>query len=88
MQEARVQSLVREVDPHATQCGQKKKYMAQFFFFFWLCYSGIKPVPPALEAQSLNHWPLGKSLNPKFICQEVLYYELKFLNSYSTTTQL
>ena len=51
MQEARVQSLVREVDPHATQCGQKKKYMAQFFFF-WLCYSGIKPVPPALEAQS------------------------------------
>ena len=35
------------------------------FFFFWLCYAafrvlvpwpGIKPLPPALRAQSLNHW--------------------------------
>ena len=38
---------------------------AEFFFFFWPCYEacgilvphlGIKPVPPALEAWSLNHW--------------------------------
>ena len=36
-----------------------------FFFFFWPCHTacgilvpqpGIKPVPPALEAQSSNHW--------------------------------
>ena len=36
-----------------------------FFFFFLLCYTacgslisgpGIKPVPSALEARSLNHW--------------------------------
>ena len=35
------------------------------FFFFWLCrtaygilvpWPGIKPTPPAVEAQSLNHW--------------------------------
>ena len=37
----------------------------EFFFFFWMCYAafrilvpwpGIKPLPPALRAQSLNHW--------------------------------
>ena len=35
-----------------------------FFFFFWLCHvvcgifpqPGIEPVPPAVEAQSSNHW--------------------------------
>jgi len=86
MQEARVQSLVREVDPHATQCGQKKKYMAQFFFFG--CATQGSNLCLLHWKHSLNHWPLGKSLNLEFICQEVLYYGLKFLNSYRTTTQL
>ena len=42
------------------------------FFYFWSCYmacgilvphSGIKPVPPALEAWSLNHWITRKAPN-------------------------
>ena len=39
--------------------------LCDFFFFFWPCHMacgilvpqpGIAPVPPALEALSLNHW--------------------------------
>ena len=42
------------------------------FFFFWQSYvtsgilvtrPGIKHVPPAVEARSLNHWTPGKSLH-------------------------
>ena len=41
---------------------QTKKNL--FFFFFWPCVAcgilvprpGIKPIPPAVEVQSLNHW--------------------------------
>ena len=44
---------------------------ASTFFFFWPCHAacgilvpqpGIEPTPPALEAQSLNNWTPGKSL--------------------------
>ena len=40
-------------------------FLGQRFFFFWPCHvtfgilvpqPGIEPVPPAVEAQSLNHW--------------------------------
>ena len=39
------------------------------FFFFWTCYAacgtlvpppGIEPLPPILEARSLNHWTTGE----------------------------
>ena len=41
--------------------GHKHCPLLSFFFFFWQCgivvpWSGIKPVPPALGVQSLNHW--------------------------------
>ena len=40
-------------------------YLFLFLFFFWPCHAackilvsqpGIEPMPPAVEAQSLNHW--------------------------------
>ena len=45
--------------------GRRKSYFSFLFFFFWPRHAacgilasrpGIKPVPPALEAWSLNHW--------------------------------
>ena len=42
-----------------------QKFQVVLFFFFWPCHRacgvfvprpGIKPVPPTLEVQSLNHW--------------------------------
>ena len=45
------------------------------FFFFLLCYTacgslvsgpGIKPVPSALEARSLNHWTTKAVWEPQF----------------------
>ena len=47
-----------------------------FFFFFWpLCMAcgilvagpGIKPAPPAVEAQSLNPWTTREVPNPPFL---------------------
>ena len=47
-----------------------------FFFFFWphgaacgilVPRPGIKPVPPALEAQSLNHWTAREVLSVVFL---------------------
>ena len=44
-------------------------FFHRFFFFFWLCYAacgilvpppGTELRPPALEAQSLNHWTTRK----------------------------
>ena len=44
-------------------------WLVTFSFFFWLrCMAcgilvpqtGIKPAPPALEAQSLDHWTPGE----------------------------
>ena len=54
-------------------CTSSKGLFYFFFliFIFWLCHvacgilvtqPGIKPVPPALEAWSLNHWTAKKSL--------------------------
>ena len=50
-------------------------------FIFWLCHvacvilvtqPGIKPVPPALEAWSLNHWTAKKSLVGCFKSTDIL----------------
>ena len=47
----------------------KFSFNLTYFFSFWPCCSacrisvpqpGIKPVPPAMEAQSLNHWTAGE----------------------------
>ena len=61
-------------------------YLFLFFtsFFFWLhCVAcevlvprpGIKPAPPALEAQSLNHWT-AREVQP---CHDFEYIYLKML---------
>ena len=31
-----------------------------------VCQAGIKPVPPALRTQSINHWNIGRVLPPPF----------------------
>ena len=45
-------------------------FLTMSFFFFWPCFvecrilvpqTGIKPVPPAVEARSPEHWTLGSS---------------------------
>ena len=57
-----------------------KFFIKNLFFIFWLCHAacgilvswpGIEPAPPALEAQSLNHWTMrevapNQFLNPLF----------------------
>ena len=48
--------------------GEEQRILA-IFFFFWPCpaacgilvpRAGIKPMPPAMEARSLNHWTASK----------------------------
>ena len=35
--------------------GEEQKILA-IFFFFGRARAGIEPMPPAMEARSLNHW--------------------------------
>ena len=59
---------------------QDKNIHSHLFFFLLCCatcrilisWSGIKPVPPAVEAQSLNHWTARKSLLSPFLFNTVL----------------
>ena len=61
----------------------KCPYLWLFFFFFWLHLAAhgilipqarIEPVPPASEAQSLNHWTAREVPLWLFKCYFTLFY--------------
>lgn len=63
----------------------------QFFkkFYFWPCHTapqlGIRPMPFALESQSLNHWIARKSLLTNFRkSHHVLYFKKRKCQSQSS----
>ena len=91
-------TLLSSLHPH--QLHWASSFFFNFFFFFltfWLCsgacgilvpWPGIKPVPPAVEVQSLNHWTTREALGFLFIVRYSLPPPLAPVTPWSVSLSL